>query len=321
MTNGSLRDTFTQNICQKLMDGFSLNVYCEKQGQGLSRLVQDIAQAKKEDARIARINMKSYTSSYSGFISDLAGQLKVGGNEALEMETLIGRFLETHPRKVLLLLENFDALFVPGIDAKYDIQFVNYLNSLRNKDNVGLLLTTRKKISTEAIYFEGKLGSGSMIDLSDRVELLRLTLPQIEEELYRLAANNSTLQNYLRKNAALKNLFVGAIDKHPQCYHFLGFVYSKLENLSSPEKNVQEIERLISQWQKEYQKGNHIAFGKHISKWKKGVNYVSFHTNEIFGMHNALQKVKAKWLIIGGSLIAVGYTLYQYGEKIMAWFN
>ena len=184
MTNGVLRETFTQNICQDLMNGYSLNVYSPP-GHGLSRLVQDIAHSQKAAAKIVRINSKSYTDSYAGFVNDLAGQLGVTPDQESQIEQLITRYLLENDQQILLLLENFDALFVPNIDAAYDATFVNYLNSLYNRDHIGVLLTTRKKISKEAIYFGGKLDSGSKIDLHNREALPRLNTEQIKQEFIR----------------------------------------------------------------------------------------------------------------------------------------
>lgn len=322
MTHGMLRETFTQNICDDLRKGFSLNVY-SKPGNGLSRLVHDIANTQKAETKIIRINMKSYMDSHAGFMNDLAGQLNIPVDIEKQIETLISRWLLENNQKILLLLENFDALFAPGIDAQYDTSFVNYLNSLRNRDNIGLLLTTRKKISKEAIYFGGKLDSGSKIDLHEREELprLRLAMQQIEAELLRRAEHNVPLQNYLKRNVAHKNLCIGAIYKHPQPYDFLSMVASKLENSNNNSKKITEFEKILTQWQKEFTRSDRAAVGVRISKWKRLVAYINFHTNELFGTYTILQKVKVKWVIIVSGIVALGFSLYRYSEKILAWFN
>lgn len=315
----NLRPDFTELIFQKLFNGFSGNVYANE-GQGKTQLIDDLIIKTSDSAKIVRINMKSYFDSYAGFMRDIGNQIGIATSQATdEIGVLFTRHIQESTGKTFLIFDDFDRLFQPGIDPKFNVDFVNYLNSLRNNRQVGLLLFTQKSISTQGLYFNGKLDSGSKIE-AERITMPPLSMSQIETALLAKSSYNNDLHQFLKKkkNQHILNLYVSAVYKNKYPYSFLNFIIGKIDKDIS---EVTDVEQCLTNWQQTFEKEGRASTSKQIQRFSKGVNSLRFHTNELFTSFKILQNVNRKWVIIISIIAGIGAAIFGYWEKIVNFLN
>ena len=166
-----LRPFFTEQIANYLAAGRSVNVY-GKEGHGLGRLIEDLGRCCPEGVKFIPISMKSYADSYDGFIQALCDALHIREQDHLDLRTVLNRYLDSHKNYIWLCLEEFNRLSERKMDNKkvdakgYDLNFLNYLNSLNNNQRVALLLTSQREINTQELSIGGQRVRGSRLDIA-----------------------------------------------------------------------------------------------------------------------------------------------------------
>lgn len=217
----ALRPEYTDYV-YKLLDKNSLNIYAPH-GRGQLRLLadlQDLAHAQGDQVLVC--NMKSYAENYQGFIEQLAIQIEhIDPNiNAQELHSLADVFNDRiNPSKTLLFLNNFDAILnTPQIDQRYDLDFFNHLNALKNQGH-RLICVTEAPHNNALVYINGEEHGNSWLDLK-KLELQPLSYDEITEELLR--------QKYKPYHHGF-SLLIDTIKAHPQSYDFLDFIYPRLK--------------------------------------------------------------------------------------------
>lgn len=258
----ALRPEYTELLAKELTKQ-SVNIYGES-GQGQWRLLEDLKDLlSKENKLIFLLNMKNYSASYQGFITDISGQLKqyfpaVKQKAITDFSQFLTVFDECATgQHMVLLLHNYNSLLDnPQLDEAYDIAFFNGLNALRNSGHRLVCVTVKPHNQSIICFNKQAVGKSSWLDLKP-MELFFLTEQQIKNELSRLEVNLIT--EWL-------NLLVNCIQEQTHSYEFLEFVVPRL-NLKDHKKL--KFEQRLKYWQKEFSKTDKSAILEEVNNAKK----------------------------------------------------
>lgn len=142
----ALRPEFTRNVAYTLFrERRSVNLHAPK-GWGRNRLAEDLAKALHDaPVRLVRINLHNYISGYNYFLADLAAQLRLAPGDP-DFCDIIEDGCRKLGHPVLLILENMDAVMQenPAKDHRFNGEFLNKLNALRNGGFCRLLAISQK---------------------------------------------------------------------------------------------------------------------------------------------------------------------------------
>ena len=218
-----LRPDYTDYLLKKL-DKNSLNIYAPS-GQGQLRLLEDLQKLLLERGDwVFLIKMKSYAENYEGFIRRLAIQIEKLAPEfnadSLQSLADIFKILDDSAteHRSILLLHDFDVLLDNAqIDPKYNEDFFDNLNALKNRGH-RLVCVTERPHNQSQVYIDKKVHGNSWLDLK------RLPLPPLNYEQIKQAL----LEQDYKSNHRNFSKLVDAIKAHPQVYQFLEFVYPRL---------------------------------------------------------------------------------------------
>lgn len=131
---------------------------------------------------------------------------------------LLEQAYEAEPRHLLLCIDHFEAILddPPGLDARYDVTFLNQLNALRNSAHARLLCVTFEPQSLSSFR-----GQSSWLDL-EKLYLGDLTESQIAGELNRY---------YPELPANLRTYLVEQIETEPDPMCLLDGLQSSLPGM------------------------------------------------------------------------------------------
>jgi hypothetical protein len=231
-----LRPLFTENLVKDLQAGISLNLVGDP-GQGRWRLLEDLQKCALENTLILAVNMRSYKQSYDGFVGALWQPLgeTAGGGDLGNLLTV----LEKHQQQVIFWLHDFDALLDnPDIDPRYNLQFTDSLNSIKNHHHWSLVCVTSKSYRKYVFVIEGK-PFVSPLDLTAKA-LPRLTFEEIR---YEVKSRNLPLTS---EELAL---VTKAIHGQAMSYQWLSAIADNLRNQIEVELSL--LVRL-EKWRKEF---------------------------------------------------------------------
>lgn len=180
-----LRPIFTRNFIHTLLNrNRSINLIGPP-GCGKRRLLEDVRDCKLPDTLALLIDLRSYKQSYAGFLSELWRQCPHANGEAPQDLGKLVAQLEGSGQRVLLLLDHFDALLDnPDLDPKFDAQFHNHLNSLKNHPRMTLACVTVKPHDHSVIFVDAKPRGTSWLDLEQCV-LPPLSGSEVRTEIQR----------------------------------------------------------------------------------------------------------------------------------------
>lgn len=256
-----LRPEFTAGVLDKLLDKrLSLNLTGER-GWGKRRLLEDIRDAKPQNTKIVLIDLKGYSTTYSGLLREIHTQLMLTGDASNRLSQLF-EGIEKERGHVLVMLANYDELLDnPKLDASYDKDFFDDLNFIKNKDNVSLLCTTRKPHNSSLVFLEGEAYDNSWLTVSDVIDLPELTRRQILNELERRLDEFNWL--YLKTNYDDKEKIVEHVRTLPLPNTLLSFLVEKFNN-QTEEENQQPFRKKFNRWLKAFKKRHKKNFSKRV---------------------------------------------------------
>jgi len=228
----ALRPAQTKLVAAKLPA--SLNLIGER-GQGRHRFMEDLEACGIADAvGIVRIKLGTYLNNYDAFLQEIARQGKAQQPVAADLVALLRQCAVQQNRPILFILENPDELYAdkPGMDARFDMGFLQKLNSLKNADFATLLLSSYS--SVKELTFRGQ-SSPLWLEV---VSLNPLSADNIQSEIKRRLPDLP---------ASLGRFITEQLEFDPyQTHELLKNLLDTLEGRSSPSRDFvgQELRRL-----------------------------------------------------------------------------
>ena len=251
-----LRKDFTKNIIASLVDKrLSINLISEK-GTGKTRLLEDIRKCNLPGICIVNINLKSYDNNYDGLLKEIHRQLELSEEVPGHLYQLF-EGLETQPI-YLVFLDNYDALLDnPKIDGKFDVNFFDDLNAIKNRDNVSLLCITCRPHNTLPVFIEGESFRNSWLTL-EKIYIPSLTRVQLMDELERQLGDKWKGLNHDDKESLL-----ACIRNKKFPFRRLCFLTGKIKT-QTYEEAEHKFKKRLKKWMKEFKKGEKYALDKKL---------------------------------------------------------
>jgi hypothetical protein len=281
-----LRPTFTRNLIHTLLNRHRSVNLIGPPGSGKRRLLEDVRDCKPPDTLVLLADLRAYKQSYAGFLGDLWRQIsQPNAKTPQELGKLVDK-LEDGGHRVLLLLDNFDALLDnPDIDPKFGARFHDHLNSLKNHPRMALACVTVKPHDRSVVLVGGQPHGTSWLDL-EKCALPDLSRPELRGEIDRR-------QPGLDADAAA--MIVEAVHGRERACDLLDAILNRLAN----------------------QEDAGLRLRKRLKKWVKQFDAAQggVHTG---GLYRGLRTLRAWWATaglpspkklaaaLGGSLSAFG---------------
>lgn len=227
----ALRPAQTKSVVAKLPA--SLNLIGER-GQGRHRFMEDLEACGIADSvGIVRIKLGTYLNNYDAFLQEIARQGKAQPT-ASDLVALLRQCAVQQNRPILFILENPDELYAdkPGMDTRFDMGFLQKLNSLKNADFATLLLSSYS--SVKELTFRGQ-SSPLWLEV---VSLNPLSADNIQSEIKRRLPDLP---------ASLSGFITEQLEFDPyQTHELLKNLLDSLEGRSNPSRDFvgQELRRL-----------------------------------------------------------------------------
>jgi hypothetical protein len=247
-----LRPVFTEvTLRQLLKKRQSINVI-GKRGTGKKRLLEDIRDCNLAGIKVILVDLIDYNADYTKLLQDIHRQLGRTGEVPDRLSDLFEAPVESGVN-FLVMIANYDALSNnPEIDDKYVHKgFRNDLGFLKNRENVLLLLTSRKPFQSSPIILENKSYGKSPFRLKTE-NLSKLSRKEAMNELNRQLDELGVTLPTVGVDF-MKMTLIDRAKKSSSPYAFLGFLVSKLA-LQTEEDKKRPIEKRVKGWRKEFKK-------------------------------------------------------------------
>jgi len=184
-----LRPAFTASLAESLLAGACINLI-SAHGQGRRRTLHDLRHTLADSLHIIHMNMRTYKVDYKHFLSDVTIQLKRQEASPQSLDSILG-LIEKEERKSLLILHNFDELRCPeSLNAGFNIDFFQALNSINHRDNIAMLCVSEYAYSNYLLQVDGSEIPLSNLD-AKAMDLPGITYDQILAELHRRNEHSS----------------------------------------------------------------------------------------------------------------------------------
>lgn len=309
-----LRPNFTDTIFEEMKLGKSINVHGDE-GQGLSRLTEDLQGLAKQNIRFVRLSMRAYAHDYQTFIAAFYHALEVTLREKPNIADALQQFKTQSPTHfVWLVIEHFDRLTdKPTQQEKvdnngFDIHFLNHLNALRNDGKVALLVTSARLIRTTELYIGGEHVKGSRLEFSTVKPLPNLNFDEIKT----LIAQKTNAQFVLSPEG---KYLIGQIAAHPKAFDFWEFIADKLDGDSS--NHLHYFENQIKAWKNDFENQNNPSINlkinqleKWLHRWKDRLSRILGITKILHAMNTTIGRIIAAITLLGGAW-------WQWGENFL----
>lgn len=261
-----LRPNFTRNLVHALLDRHRSVNLIGPPGCGKRRLLEDLRDCKPPDTLVLLVDLRAYKQSYAGFLGGLWRQIsQPNAKTPQELGKLVAK-LEDSGQRVLLLLDNFDALLDnPYIDPKFGVQFHDHLNSLKNHPRMALACVTVKPHDQSVVLVGGQPHGTSWLDL-EKCPLPDLVRPELRAEIDR---------RQLGLDADSATMIVEAVRSRERAYDLLDAILNKWAN----------------------QEDADLRLRKRLKKWVKDFDAAQggVHTG---GLYRGLRRLRALWFLI-----------------------
>jgi len=270
-----LREHFTTNIYNNIiLESKSINIF-GAEGIGKSRFIKDFKTLITQDIKVVSINLKNRRKDYNSFVDEIKKQLNI--IEAfISFSELLDTFASSN-ENVLLILDNFEAIYKDNADEKFDFDFFDELNSFKNRDNASLVIISTRNYKHYEFYHEGK-SITSPLDIGV-MEISPLTLEEIKEELedrFELDITYDKLANMIIGNERVYEL-IEFIDREVKFDRYdenanLYMNYEKFLNQFKKENNIpieDKAKKFVGKNWKDI-KGLISSLGGLLNKDKKG---------------------------------------------------
>jgi hypothetical protein len=151
------RKDFTRIIFKELtIDRISINIIGKK-GNGKTRLIRDLEKINCENIDVIYINMKEYVFNFGRMIEDIRDMVNI--DETKITNNSISEVFEVADKNIyyIFCIDNYDAILQElNMDNKFNEEFFNDLNSIKNRTNVSLLCTSKIAHDKMLVYLGGK---------------------------------------------------------------------------------------------------------------------------------------------------------------------
>lgn len=191
-----LRPVFSKTLIHELFKRrHSLNLIGED-GTGKGRQLDDIkVLCKQLGVRAACVNLKDFRRDYELFIKNIAAQLGLDGLQVKDIKGLLTALTQLRESHFLIMIDQLAVLNdYQSNDKRYNSDFVNSLNYLKNNDNTQLFCASKEWLQT--VCFGGET---SLLTLQ-KIETPILKDMEMEAEICRSCSNVLPLhREWLRK--------------------------------------------------------------------------------------------------------------------------
>lgn len=289
-----LRPNFTRNLVHALLVRHRSVNLIGPPGCGKRRLLEDLRDCKPPDTLVLLVDLRAYKRSYAGLLGELWRQIsQPNASTPQELGDLVAK-LEEGGQRVLLLLDNFDALLDnPDIDPKFDTRFHDHLNSLKNHPRMALACVTVKPHDRSVVLVGGQPHGTSWLDL-EKCSLPDLSRPELRAEIKRR-------QPGLGDDAAV--MIVEIVVGQKRAYDLLDAILNKL---ASQEDAGLRLRKRLKKWVKRFdadQGGVHT-----------GGLYRGLRTLRAWWATAGLPSPKKLFAALGGPLSALGRWLERLAK-------
>jgi len=238
-----LRPTLTALVIQRLQRGDSINLY-GKPGIGKTRLLEDIRNAGLANTHIISVSLRGYQYSYAGFCKAVWAQADIGGEPGDSLNQMIAK-LKAANKPVFFLIDDFQYLpDNPDIDARFNQDFIDSLNSIKNSAGVSLLAVTYKPVNNLVIFINKKPVT-SVLNF-DPLEVSSLKHKEITRELKRRFADDPL-------DAHQQKLLTSHLNEQPDNYTLLKDYEVKLRTQSDAKLTFNQR---LDKWHRHFRKVN-----------------------------------------------------------------
>lgn len=313
-----LRPILTGELEEELRLGRLINLYGEERN-GLSYTISDLEKIRPDNVIWVPINMRTCAESFGGFMQQLANGLSLPTNAPLSFREMVNRWLDNNnaaatPQKLYLCLENFDRLHDTHTDKEgYDIDFLNYLNGLRNTDNVGILITSAKKMNMTDIYIGGVALSGSRLDIGVYKPLPVLTAENIEHFL--LQKVSPEVSNYLGKKQTERTIITGFVVQQKEPLRFAGYLRESLPQLSKS-ATTKELQKQLKSCQQQYEKGETRGSGNWLLQVRRYFRLVLANARLALDNVGLMRLISKTWIKILIALLGIVCLYLKFGNYL-----
>lgn len=250
-TSHFLRPATTRLIIQRLQRGESINLFGPP-GIGKTRLLEDIRDAELADARVAMVSFRGYQNSYAAFCKVICSSAGIQGAAPTTVSGAIQQLREAQ-KQILLLID--DSQYIaenPKLDPKFDQQFLDALNAVRNTPGVSLLAASIESLHRLTIFINGNPVTSSL-NLQP-VDTPSLQYDEIAEELRRRFEN--------RLNVDDRAILISHLTDQKHNYQLL----EDYEWCITAENFLTLNHTLLNEWRRECLKKHDPSGTKRVSK-------------------------------------------------------
>ena len=240
-----LRPPFTDELLKLLQQGISVNLIAQD-GQGRKRLLQDLQAAGLKNTKIMIVDIKQHLNSYDDLIQTFWHQLDETTTPPPTWEELIVAINNKYNRTIMILHHFDDLLDNLSIDSKFNMDFFNQLNNIRNNPHISLLCVTSQAHDQSMVYTEGLKRNYSWLDL-DKKRLPKLSYDEIQFEL-----KNRNLPLTTEELSQL----AWSVHKHALPYTLLNFLAAKITQQEDIELG---FSARIEKWTKQFDSRNRTS--------------------------------------------------------------
>lgn len=201
-------------------------------------------------------------------------------------------------------MEHFERLELVNTDKKYNRDFLDYLNSLKNNTKISLLITSAHKIATNELFLDGKAVRGSVLETEPK-PWTNLRLNETENFLVAKCNEKPSILAFFNKNKIYKTQFIAAIGAHNAPFDFMQYA---IENINvQKDCSNRDFEKIINTLIVDFEKTQKTSVGNKIGKFQQWLNQAKWNTGRVLNITKMMQGILAKWKVIAG-IIALGYS-------------
>ena len=251
MTQTILRPNFTKNIHQHyIKKGKSLNIFGAK-GVGKSRFIEDLKSLIGNDTNFVSLNMVSLGNDYKLFLKRLKEKLSIKDESINSVELVLSKFARKQGKK-LLVIDDFEYLFRDYHDKKFNLSFLDELNSFKNREDVSLIILSTHNYKHYPLYNDNELRP-SPLDIN-----IKEITPMMEEEIV------DELKRDIKIDLGFDLLATMIMGKdYP--YSFIRFIIEEIDFGNYRKDDF--LERNFDRWEKGFKKTYRISWYLILKKY------------------------------------------------------
>jgi hypothetical protein len=316
-----LRPHFTAKIAEYLSSGFKINVY-SKEKQGLKQLIDDLDHCCPPGDHFVRIPMRSFTHSFSAYLTALCDALKVQPTPRLDLRIALLNFLDQHPEsKLWLCLEDFDQLSERVVGGKtvdaagYNLDFLNHLNSFVNNEKIAILFTSQYKLETQELYIGGERVRGSKIDLRAEEMLPELDFEEIDVYLQKITPPE--VAAVLQQKPPFHKILIPKIQTQSDPTAFMHFIADRIP--ADAQMDLRTIQEKTTHWEREYTQQSASSTDKWLNELSRTVKHWLRRAGRLVGIGKNVKALYLRLLLLFAILTGITFSMWNNILKLIGW--